>query len=188
MLYHIVCRSPRETTTSVGSDPSPQETPRLHEPSSQATESGSISPASFGLSPRCPEETSPGAPAAASPMTAVRSPQCQEDTSLRLPAGTIPGLPGRNPACQGETSPRMPAASCVGCSGRSAQCQGETSPRLPAGSSVSAPCTVGRLSTYQPGCPPLTTGTDLNVVLSDVTEEDTDLEDGHISPVEFAMD
>jgi len=38
------------------------------------------------------------------------------------------------------------------------------------------------MSAHQPSGSPITS-IDLNIVLSDVTEEDTDLEDGHISPV-----
>ena len=38
------------------------------------------------------------------------------------------------------------------------------------------------MSAHQPSGPPATSF-DINIVLSDVTEEDTDLEDGHPSPV-----
>ena len=177
MLCCIVCRSPRDTTASIGSDSSPQVSARLQEPSPRDTESGNVSHTSSGLSLRSPEETSPRPPAPSS----GQSPPCQADTSPRPPARASPGSSG----FQIETSPRMAAVSGPGCSGRSPPCPGETSPRLPAGSSASAPCTVGRMATYQPSCPPHSSSIDLNVVLSDVTEEDTDLEDGHISPVSW---
>ena len=67
----------------------------------------------------------------------------------------------------------------------SPRCLGDINPALPAVASASAPCNVGRMSSdHQPVCSTATNSVNLSVVLSDVAEEDTDIEDaGHISPV-----
>jgi len=60
---------------------------------------------------------------------------------------------------------------------------GELNHTVPAVTSVSAPGNIGRMAALQLGFPAPANGIDLNIVLSDVAEEDTDLEDGHVSPV-----
>ena len=96
-------------------------------------------------------------PVQLSPRSSQASPRAAESGS------TTPMSSGR--------SPRGPEETC-------------TLPltTIPAVTSVSAPGNIGRMTAHQLGYP-AATNIDLNIVLSDVAEEDTDLEDGHPSPV-----
>jgi len=119
LIYTLCCRSQKETTVSVETEPSPQVTPRLPEDIPRPTDCGSSVP----VSPR--------------------------------------------------PSPQSPGLGCAD----------DTGPKLPAVLSASAPCNVGRMS--PPNNYLAATNLDLSIVLSDVAEEDTDLEDGHVSQVTY---
>ena len=114
--------------------------------------------------------------------------------SSRSPRGTPASVdadqsPQFTPQLSEATSPRPTESGSVTpiSSGRSPRSPVEISSTVPAVTSVSAPSNVGRMTAHQLGYP-AATNIDLSVVLSDVAEEDTDLEDGgHVSPVELSL-
>ena len=106
-------------------------------------------------------------------------------TSLEVDQSPVDQSPQLTPRSSQAGSPRVAESGSTTpkSSGRSPRVPDETTPlTIPAVTSVSAPGNIGRMTAHQVGHP-AANNIDLNIVLSDVAEEDTDLEDGHGSPV-----